>query len=41
MTPEDILARPARVLSQAERKRYFATGFLAAEGYSRPFGSTG
>jgi ectoine hydroxylase-related dioxygenase (phytanoyl-CoA dioxygenase family) len=32
MTPEDILAHPARVLTQAQRERYFATGYLAAEG---------
>ena len=32
MTPEDILAHPPRVLSQAQRERYFATGFLAAWG---------
>jgi len=32
MTPEDILANPPRVLSQAQRERYFETGFLAAEG---------
>jgi ectoine hydroxylase len=32
MTPEQILAQPARVLSPAQRERYFATGFLAAPG---------
>ena len=32
MTPEDILAQKPRVLSQATRERYFATGFLAARG---------
>ncbi|HYM71943.1 MAG TPA: phytanoyl-CoA dioxygenase family protein [Stellaceae bacterium] len=32
MTPEAILAQPPRVLTQAQRERYFATGFLAAEG---------
>ena len=32
MTPEDILAHPPRVLNQVQRERYFATGFLAAEG---------
>ena len=32
MTPESILAHPPRVLSQAQRERYFATGFLAAAG---------
>ena len=36
MTPEDILAQPPRVLSQATRERYFATGFLAAEGLIPP-----
>ena len=30
MTPEDILAHKPRVLSQTQRERYFATGFLAA-----------
>ena len=32
MTPEAILAHPPRVLTQAQRERYFATGYLAAEG---------
>ena len=32
MQPEAILAHPARVLSQAQRERYFATGYLAAPG---------
>ena len=32
MKPEDILSHPPRVLSQAQRERYFATGYLAAEG---------
>jgi len=32
MTPDAILAYPARVLSQGQRERYFRTGFLAAEG---------
>jgi ectoine hydroxylase len=32
MTPENILAHPPRVLSQAQRERYFETGFLAADG---------
>lgn len=32
MTPEDILAHPPRVLTQAQRENYFATGYLAAEG---------
>ncbi len=31
MTPEDILAHPPRVLSDAQRRQYFETGFLAAE----------
>ncbi len=31
MTPEAILAHEPRVLSHAQRERYFATGFLAAE----------
>jgi ectoine hydroxylase len=30
MTPEAILAHAPRVLTQAQRERYFATGFLAA-----------
>ena len=30
MTPDDILAHSPRVLSQAQRERYFATGFLTA-----------
>jgi len=32
MTSEDILAHPPRVLTTAQRERYFATGYLAAEG---------
>src|SRR3954465_10408337 len=32
MMPDDILAHSPRVLSQAQRERYFATGFLAAGG---------
>lgn len=32
MTPEAILACEPRVLSQAQREAYFATGFLAASG---------
>jgi ectoine hydroxylase len=32
MTPEAILAHPARVLSEAQRREYFDTGFLAAPG---------
>jgi ectoine hydroxylase len=31
MTPEAILAQAPRVLTQEQRERYFATGFLAAE----------
>src|SRR4051794_23244525 len=36
MTPENILAHPPRVLSQAARERYFATGFIAAAGLIPP-----
>ena len=32
MTPETILSHPARVLTQAQRDAYFATGYLAAPG---------
>jgi ectoine hydroxylase len=32
VTPEDILAHPARVLTEAQRHRYFETGYLAADG---------
>ena len=32
MTPEEILAEPARVLSQAQREHYFEKGFVGAEG---------
>jgi ectoine hydroxylase-related dioxygenase (phytanoyl-CoA dioxygenase family) len=32
VTPEHILAQPPRVLTQAQRERYFETGFLAAAG---------
>jgi ectoine hydroxylase len=32
MTPEAILTHAPRVLTQEQRERYFATGFLAAEG---------
>ena len=32
MTPEQVLGYPARVLSQAQRRAYFDTGFLAAAG---------
>jgi len=31
MSPDDILAHPSRVLSQAQRERYFREGCLAAE----------
>jgi ectoine hydroxylase len=31
MTPDQILARPARVLSQAQREAYFADGYLLVE----------
>lgn len=31
MTPEAILRHPARILTEAQRAHYFATGFLAAE----------
>ena len=32
VTPHDILAHPARVLTQAQRQTYFETGCLAADG---------
>jgi ectoine hydroxylase len=32
MTPDAILAQPPLVLSDAQRRRYFETGYLAAEG---------
>ncbi len=32
MTPEQVLAQPPRVLTQARREAYFATGFLTVEG---------
>jgi ectoine hydroxylase len=32
MTPEAVLEHHPRILSQAQREQYFATGFLAAEG---------
>lgn len=32
MTPDAILSHPPRVLTQAQRERYFRDGFLAAEG---------
>lgn len=31
MTPEDILKQPARVLTQAQRERYFEDGFVSVE----------
>ena len=31
MTPEDVLAQPPRVLSQAQREDYFAKGYLLVE----------
>jgi hypothetical protein len=30
VTPEQILGYPARVLSEAQRRTYFETGYLAA-----------
>lgn len=36
MTPEAILAHPSRVLSEAQRREYFETGFLAAPGLIPP-----
>jgi ectoine hydroxylase len=32
MTPSDILTHPARILSEHQRRRYFETGYLAADG---------
>jgi ectoine hydroxylase-related dioxygenase (phytanoyl-CoA dioxygenase family) len=32
VTPDTILAHPARILSDAQRRRYFETGYLAAQG---------
>jgi hypothetical protein len=29
MTPEDILARPTRLLPQADREQYFSDGYLS------------
>jgi ectoine hydroxylase-related dioxygenase (phytanoyl-CoA dioxygenase family) len=37
MTPDTILAHPPRVLTQAQRERYFETGSLAAEGVISPY----
>ena len=31
MTPEEILSYPARVLSQAQREKYFNDGFVGVE----------
>jgi ectoine hydroxylase len=36
MTPEAILSHPARVLTEAQRRDYFTTGFLAAPGLIPP-----
>ena len=36
MTPEAVLACPPLVLSDAQRRRYFETGYLAAEGLIPP-----
>ena len=33
MLAEDILKHPAKVLSQAERERYFETGYLLVESF--------
>ena len=33
MTPEKVLAHPAKVLSQSERQTYFETGYLLKEGF--------
>ena len=32
MTPEEILSQPARVLTEAQREKYVADGFVSAEG---------
>jgi ectoine hydroxylase len=32
MTPSDILTHPARILGEHQRRRYFETGYLAADG---------
>src|SRR5882724_384624 len=31
MTPEDVLSKPPRVLSQKQRESYFANGYLLVE----------
>ncbi|MEM1300741.1 MAG: phytanoyl-CoA dioxygenase family protein [Pseudomonadota bacterium] len=31
MTPEEILAHPARILTEAQREKYFADGFVSVE----------
>ena len=31
MTPEQVLAQPARILSQKQRESYFAKGYLLVE----------
>ena len=36
MSPEDILSHPARVLSEAQRREFFAIGFVAAPGLIPP-----
>lgn len=36
MTPEDVLAQPGRVLSQAQREQYFQDGYLVLEGAVDP-----
>jgi hypothetical protein len=36
MTPEAILTSPARLLTEAQRRDYFETGFLAAPGLIPP-----
>ena len=33
MTPESILAEPARVLTQAQREFYFEQGYVVAEDF--------
>lgn len=33
MTPEKVLAHPAKILSQSERQTYFETGYLLKEGF--------
>ena len=38
MTPEDILKEPARVLTQAQREKYFEDGFVSVEELCEMFG---